>query len=122
MPPSGDLRFEPRLTELARRSGATPLAECREFNDAFLRRVGVAERESRPLEVPFSGLLGAPRLLATLGERLGGALEGEGRGEERGDLAGDDRESESCFSECDKSVSSLLTFKLLVDPLRRGDE
>lgn len=37
--------------EGVRRGGATPLAEWREFMDAFRRRVGVAEpaRESRPL-------------------------------------------------------------------------
>ena len=127
IPPKGDLNDDGdmRLTELARRGGATPLADWSEFRDAFLRRVGVAERESRPLEEegPFKGLLGAPRLLATLGERLMAALEGEGLGEERGDFAGDDRESESCFRECDKSASSLfLTLRLLVDPLRRGEE
>lgn len=35
--------------EAERRGGATPLAEWREFNDAFRRRAGVPARESRPL-------------------------------------------------------------------------
>ncbi len=117
-----------RLTELARRGGATPLTECSEFSEALRSSVGVADRErSRPLaddEAPFRGLRGAPppRLLATLGERL---IEGrkeepvevEGRGESRGEdreTAGDERESS--LRERDRSAA-----RLFVDSRRRGE-
>src|SRR3569833_1159417 len=120
----GDMRF----TELARRGGATPLAECRELREAFRRRVGVAERESRPfgVEEPFRGLRGAPRKLATLGERLSEGLTEveEGRGDERGDRTGDDVASDSCLRESESSDSasrSLLFVVLFTDCLRRGD-
>lgn len=39
------------LLEVVRRGGATPLADWSEFMEAFRRRAGVAERESRPLPV-----------------------------------------------------------------------
>ncbi len=123
--PKGERRAEGdmRWTELARRGGATPLAECSEFSEALRSSVGVAERESRP---PLRGLRGPPRLLATLGERLMVVeevlgLAGDGRGEERGDLTGEERERESCLRECDRSAWSLLRL-FADDPLRRGDE
>src|SRR6266699_3543538 len=100
--PRGNLNAErdERLTELARRGGATPLAECSEFREALRSRVGVAERESRPFS---SGLRGAPRLLATLGDRCMEGLKPElGLGEDVGDLAGEDVASESCFRESDR--------------------
>jgi hypothetical protein len=40
-----------RFTELARRGGATPLEEWREFNEAFRSKVGVADREWVPFVV-----------------------------------------------------------------------
>lgn len=129
MLPSGDRSAEGdmRFAELARRGGATPLAECREFKDAFRSRVGVAERESRPFDprLPFKGLRGAPRLLATLGDRLMVGLAAEaGLGEERGDLTGEGLpDKESCLRVCDKSVSAFRPLLMLfVDSRRRGDE
>lgn len=47
----GDIFVELEL-ELERRGGATPLTECSEFTEAFRRSVGVAERDSRPLDGP----------------------------------------------------------------------
>jgi hypothetical protein len=62
----GDLGVVMMWTELARRCGATPLAEWSEFIEAFLSSVGVAERDGEWFEVePFSG----PRMaLAGRGE------------------------------------------------------
>ncbi len=133
----GDLR----LTELARRGGPGPAeVECSEFSEALRSRVGVAERESRPLAPgpPFKGLRGVPPawLLATLGDRLTAGLKeaeaaiGGGLGEERGDLAGEDDDDEaardSCFRDCERSESplpSVLWRPFVVDSrLRRGDE
>lgn len=100
------------LPEVDRRGGATPLTECSEFMEAFRRRVGVAERESRPLEGPAlrlreDGDLFSPRaegdrstagLYVELGERAGGggvAAEGE-------------VERESCRRDCRSSPSDDL--------------
>ena len=99
----GDLDSEGdlMLTELARRGGATPLTECEwsEFREAFLSRVGVAERESRPFddEGPLRGVRGAALdlTLRELGDRLRGGLKGPPGLGERGDFAGEDAERES---------------------------
>ncbi len=108
-----------RFTELARRGGTTPFAECNEFSEALRRRVGVADRESRPLVLGgLRGLRGAPRLLATLGDRLMEVLKAEevdGREDERGDLV-----EEAIESSLRERVSSLLM--LFVDSRRRGAE
>lgn len=56
------------LPEGDRRGGATPLAEWREFSEAFRRRVGVAERDSRPLLLKEL-LREAARMLSAEGDR-----------------------------------------------------
>ncbi len=126
--PSGDLSDEGdmRFTELARRGGAAPLAECSELREALRRSVGVADRESRPLVLagPFRGLRGAPRLLATLGDRLRDALKAEevdGREECDDDLAGE--AIERSFSERESSeAASRSLLAVFVDSRRRGDD
>src|SRR5512140_3589332 len=93
---SGDLG-DKRLTELARRGGATPLDECSEFSEAFLSRVGVAERDELRMELPGRGVLG---------ERLTAGFRGpetSGLGD-RGPLAGDEVEMDSCLS--DRAISA----------------
>lgn len=107
------------LAEVERRGGATPLTECSELRDAFRRRVGVAERESRPLEGPArrlreDGDLLSPRaegdrstagLYVELGERArGGGVAAEG-----------EVERESCRRDCRSSPSDALP--LFVDIL-----
>lgn len=56
------------LTELARRGGATPFTECREFIEALRSRPGVPARDAgRPPSA--RGLRGAaPRTLKELGD------------------------------------------------------
>ncbi len=86
----------------------------------------MAERDSRPLALdgPFRGLRGAPRLLATLGDRLILGLiaeEVEGREDEPGDLAGEAMErSFRVKAKSDAASLSLLTW--FVDWRRRGEE
>lgn len=60
-----------RFTELARRGGATPFEEWREFREAFRSRVGVEERDRFPLAVKgaFRGLLRALPGRGVLGDR-----------------------------------------------------
>lgn len=101
----GDLRLaddgDLRLMELARRGGATPLAEWRELSDAFRSRVGVAEREGVPFGEgwPFKGLRrGQPGR----GELGFSTVELNRRGE---DLVGDEVERESCFRDWARSLS-----------------
>lgn len=93
-----------RFTELARRGGATPFEEWREFREAFRRRVGVEERDRFPLvaEGALRGLLRALPGRGVLGERSTAGLY------VRGDLAGEP--SERCFNDCARSLSLLLGF------------
>lgn len=52
------------------RGGATPLAECSEFMDAFRRRAGVPARDSRPFEgLPLKELREGALMLNAEGER-----------------------------------------------------
>lgn len=109
---NGDLG-DKTLTELARRGGATPLAEWREFSEAFLSRVGVAEREGEPfVEAPLRGLRIGLRIelpgrvvlgdLETVGLKCPGA---SGLGERGFAGDGDEVEIESCLSDCARSLS-----------------
>lgn len=112
--PRGDLGAR-ILAELERRRGVTPLlAECSELRDAFLRRVGVAEREGVPLE-PWRGLRMELPGRGVLGDRGGVGLREvvvvEGLGERAG-LTGDgvevERERESWWRDCARSRSAVL--------------
>lgn len=112
--PRGDLGAR-ILAELERRRGVTPLlAECSELRDAFLRSVGVAEREGGPLE-PWRGLRMELPGRGVLGDRGGvGLSEVEvvaGLGERAG-LTGDgvevERQRESWWRDCARSRSAVL--------------
>lgn len=111
------------LTELARRGGATPLAEWREFIDAFLRSVGVAEREG--VDAPCSGLRRELPGRGVLGDLLTAGLKGlEGRpglGDERVELADGEVASESCLRECASSSPVEPGPLLTLNPLVGGD-
>lgn len=98
------------LEELARRDGATPLTEWSEFMDAFLSRVGVAEREVEPAQTD------ALRRGARIALRGRGAMDdglsttswrwpgGAGQGE-RGDVPGGDVDSLRCLSDWARSAA-----------------
>lgn len=93
----------------------TPLlAECSELRDAFLRRVGVAEREGVPLE-PWRGLRMELPGRGVLGDRGGVGLREvevvEGLGERAGltgDGVGVERERESWWRDWARSRSAVL--------------
>lgn len=99
------------LAELARRDGVTPLTECSEFMDAFLSRVGVADRDDGATEAEElrRGLRMALLGRGELGDFSAAGLSGlgaAGRGE-RGvlALAGDDVVMVRRFRDCARSPS-----------------
>lgn len=106
------------LAELARRGGATPLAEWSEFIDAFLRSVGVPE----PVGVAplLSGLRIALAGRGVLGDLLILGLRGLavalGRRERGEELAPGEVEMDSCLRECDRlSPAAFSSLALAID-------
>lgn len=103
----GDMLFE-----VDRRGGATPLADCSEFMEAFRKRVGVAERESRLLALAPKDMREEDRALSAEGDRSTAGLYellGERAGAGGVDADGE-VESDSPWRDCSSCPSDSLAW------------